>query len=786
MRILLSVLTLLCLLLSTPPVVCAADEVKSIGPVEGYDDVARRIRRVVEHEMLAKNLPAFSIALVDGKQTAWAEGFGFEDEERKTPASAATVYRVGSISKLFTDIAVMQLVEQGKLDLDAPVSKYLPDFKPQNPFNQPITLRLLMSHRSGLVRESPVGNYFDPDEPSLAATVASLNETSLVYTPGTKTKYSNAGIAVVGLVLQQTQGVEFGDWIDRQVLQPLEMSQSSFTLTDAVESHLATASMWTYDSRRFAAPKFALGTAPAGNLYSTVPDLSKFIVALFEEARTPNGPLVRPETLARMICPQKTASGETLDFGIGFHVGTLDGHRKVGHGGAVYGFSTQLEALPEKKLGVAAVASLDGSNGVVRRISDYALRLLLARQAGKPLPDLELTGPVPLELARRMTGRYGDGEKTITLDEQAGGLYLARGSFRKEVRSTADGFVVDDVLGFGPKLVRKSADTLVLDGKTYTRTPDLKPSPAPQRWKGLIGEYGWDHNTLYVLEDRGRLYALIEWFYNYPLTELSENEFAFPDYGLYHGEKIVFTRDANGEATQLVAAEVRFQRREIGTKDGETFKIEPVKPIDELRAGALAAEPPAEPPGLRAPELADLTRLDKSILLDIRYASTNNFTGAVFYKQSRAFMQKPAAQAVVKAHQQLQQQGLGLLIHDAYRPWHVTKMFWDATPVDLKKFVANPANGSRHNRGCAVDLTLYDLASKQPIPMVAGYDEFSPRSFPGYPGGTSRQRWHRRLLRETMQAAGFEVYEYEWWHFDYRAWKQYPILNKTFEELATH
>ena len=180
----------------------------------------------------------------------------------------------------------------------------------------------------------------------------------------------------------------------------------------------------------------------------------------------------------------------------------------------------------------------------------------------------------------------------------------------------------------------------------------------------------------------------------------------------------------------------------------------------------------------------ELVELDPTIKLDIRYATTNNFTGAVFYQQPKAFMQRPAAEAVVRANQQLQPLGLGLLIHDAYRPWHVTKMFWDATPGNLKDFVANPANGSRHNRGCAVDLTLYDLATGQPIPMVAGYDEFSPRSFPQYPGGTSRQRWYRELLRKTMESVGFTIYEYEWWHFDYRDWKQYRIGNATFEQLA--
>ena len=146
-------------------------------------------------------------------------------------------------------------------------------------------------------------------------------------------------------------------------------------------------------------------------------------------------------------------------------------------------------------------------------------------------------------------------------------------------------------------------------------------------------------------------------------------------------------------------------------------------------------------------------------------------------------MQRPAAEALVRANRKLKTYGYGLLIHDAYRPWYVTKMFWDAPPDDKKIFVANPDNGSRHNRGCAVDLTLYDLDNGEVVEMVGGYDEMTDRSFPDYVGGTSRQRWHRELLRWAMESEGYTVYKAEWWHFDYKTWNDYPILNLTFEEL---
>ena len=760
---------------------------ESVHADTDYTAAIAKLRNAVEHEVEAKQLPAFSISIVDRDRVVWADGFGYLDAAKKKPASADTIYRVGSVSKLFTDIAVLQLVAEGKLDLDAPVTQYLPEFHPRNPYQTPLTLRQMMSHRSGLVRESPVGNYFDPSEPSLAATVASLNETALVYPPDTKTKYSNAAIAVVGAVLEKQLDVSHPERVRRTILDPLGMANSSFIVTPAIEPTLATGWMRTYDGRRFEAPDFLLGTGPAGNLYSSVTDLAKFLSCLFRQGKTEHGEILSPESWKLMTTPVVDQKGDPQGFGIGFHIQELDGYQKVGHGGAVYGFSTQLEALPERKLGVAAAAALDGTNGVVRRLADFALRLMIAVQDQQPLPSYRTTTRVPQERAQKLVGRYQASEKrgAVQVTEFNGRVFLQQGTFRYELGAAVDdgSLITDDAFGFGTRVELTDQGALRVGQGVHRRDTGEPPPVAPQQFRGLIGEYGWDHNTLYILEEHGKLFALIEWFYYYPLRQIDDRTFAFPAYGLYHGEQLKFSGDDQGRATEVVAAEVKFPRRAIGTRDGETFRIKPVRPIAELRDLALAASPPPEQGEFRSSDLVDLKRLEETIQLDIRYATTNNFTGSVFYQQPRAFLQRPAAQAVVTAHQQLGERGLGLLIHDAYRPWHVTKMFWDATPGNLKDFVANPANGSRHNRGCAVDLTLYDLGTGKPIEMVAGYDEFSPRSFPLYPGGTSRQRWYRELLRTTMETAGFTVYEYEWWHFDFRDWQKYRIGNETFEAI---
>ncbi|HEY0685953.1 MAG TPA: M15 family metallopeptidase [Steroidobacter sp.] len=214
------------------------------------------------------------------------------------------------------------------------------------------------------------------------------------------------------------------------------------------------------------------------------------------------------------------------------------------------------------------------------------------------------------------------------------------------------------------------------------------------------------------------------------------------------------------------------------------FRIEPLRPVAELREEAMAAQPPKEQGTFREAELADLTTLDPTIKLDIRYATSDNFLSTPLYDQPRAVLQRPAAEALSRAHRALMKQGYGLLIHDAYRPWWVTKVFWEATPVQWRKFVADPAQGSRHNRGCAVDLTLYDLRTGAAVQMPGVYDEMSERSYPSYAGGTPEQRRLRDLLRAAMEREGFAVYETEWWHFDFKDWQQYPILNIPFEALA--
>ena len=198
---------------------------------------------------------------------------------------------------------------------------------------------------------------------------------------------------------------------------------------------------------------------------------------------------------------------------------------------------------------------------------------------------------------------------------------------------------------------------------------------------------------------------------------------------------------------------------------------------------SCGVKPPYEEGTFKKSDLVELIKLDPSIKLDIRYATDNNLVGRPVYIEARAFLQRPAAEALVKVNEELKSLGYGLLIFDGYRPWSVTKIFWDITPKEDKKFVANPKEGSKHNRGCAIDLSLYEIATGKEIKMTGEYDEMSERSYPDYKGGTDKQREMRDLLLRKMEANGFEVYEFEWWHFDFNDWKSYRIGNIPFNKI---
>ncbi len=286
----------------------------------------------------------------------------------------------------------------------------------------------------------------------------------------------------------------------------------------------------------------------------------------------------------------------------------------------------------------------------------------------------------------------------------------------------------------------------------FLQSPDSlppKPAPPPAAWRSVIGAYLRAQDTVYVYEDRGALFSRVD-SVSSPL----------PSDSVTH-----------------------WVRLQLGPAEGGQLHLQPVRPVTELLREDRSLVPPAESGAFLAADLVEPAALDSGIHIDIRYATTNNFLGSVFYSSAHAFLQRPAALALVRASNALRPLGYGLLIHDAYRPWYVTKVFWDATPVASHWLVADPSKGSKHNRGAAVDITLYDLKTGRPVEMPSTYDEATPRAYADFLGCTSLQRWHRALLRRVLAREGFTVNPSEWWHFDFHGWEHYPILNVPFEQM---
>lgn len=303
-----------------------------------------------------------------------------------------------------------------------------------------------------------------------------------------------------------------------------------------------------------------------------------------------------------------------------------------------------------------------------------------------------------------------------------------------------------------------------------------KPASPPAQWLAVIGDYEGEGTTVIVREDHLRLQAICG-DKPYAMEMRSEDTYELPAGNPTGETSMVFSRFREGKAGALRMGKKELRRMLYLAEAHYSGSM------TELRDHALKAKPPVEKGDFLKPDLVNVKTLDPSIRLDIRYATSNNFMGVPLYSSAEAFLQRPVAEALVRVNKKLKSQGYGLIVFDAYRPWYVTKMFWDATPDSKKEFVGNPEKGSVHNRGAAVDLTLFEAGTGQTLDMGGEFDDFGLRSLPDYKGGTSLERWHRELLRSFMGEEGFTVYPYEWWHFNYKDSGRYPIMNVKLEDL---
>jgi CubicO group peptidase (beta-lactamase class C family) len=535
-----------------------------------YSAAIDRFAQIVDAELKRGILSGTSVALVDDQQIVCARGFGYADRQRRIPAGPRSVYRAGSISKLFTAIAAMQLAEQGQLDIDRPVALYDPAFHVVVPFDdaQPITLRQLMCHRAGMFRESPVGGYFDPSQPTVAATLRSIAPCVLVYRPNTHTKYSNIGATVTGDVVGRVSNMPFVEYQQQHLLQPLGMKDSAFLMNEGIRQRLAPGRMWVADGqggfRQTEAPLFELGTIPAGNLYTTAEDLARFLMFLLAEGRSGSRQLLKPETLQAMFTVQLTK--EETGFGLGFHVGKSHDHKLVGHMGEVYGHTSSMAVLPQEKIGVVVLANEDIAAGPVRKLSDAALELMLEAKLGeKPKPQPAPFAVAPAELAK-LAGDYESQSYWARIEVHQGTARLnVSGQPLTLTPIEADKFDADGRFAHKASVVFRRGDLGEVTGfstleQEFRRVDRGATGQVPDQWQGYLGSYGPEFIPLVISVKHGHLYAMTENVVDYRLTPLCRNVFKMPP-GMYVDEQLVFQAGPDGKVHSAILANMVLHRR---------------------------------------------------------------------------------------------------------------------------------------------------------------------------------------------------------------------------------
>ncbi len=329
-------------------------------------DVAARLQLLtiwIEEQQAYHGWPGIAVGIVYDQDLVWSAGFGYADLQQGTPMTSRTLFRIASITKLFTCTGIMQLRDQGKLRLDDPVQKYLPWFKIQSQFSDAgiITIQQLMSHTAGLPREADFPYWTDHQFPTLGQIIQKLPDQELIYPPETKWKYSNLGIALLGEIIARISGQDYARYIETNILQPLGMTSTCVNLTDEFRARLAIGyGRRLPDGMRKIMPfTDAKGLTPAANMSSTVEDLAKFIAWQFRMNEPRGDRVLKASSKREMHRVHWLQPNWQSGWGLGFSISHRNQRTFVGHGGWVAGYRSQITFCPEEKIGVIVFINAD-------------------------------------------------------------------------------------------------------------------------------------------------------------------------------------------------------------------------------------------------------------------------------------------------------------------------------------------------------------------------------------------------------------------------------------------
>ncbi|MBP7460594.1 MAG: serine hydrolase [Candidatus Delongbacteria bacterium] len=362
----------------------------------------------IEAQMAYRGIPGVSVGIVVDQDLIFARGFGYADPDHQIKASPQTLYRIASITKTFTAIGIMQLRDRGKLDLNDPVTRYLPWFKIQNPFPDsiPITIWHLLTHTSGLPSEAAFPYWTDHVFPTQDQIIRTVRNQSLIYPTGTRFKYSNLGLTLAGMILETVSRQTYQSYVQSQILDPLGMSHTFVNLKESDKSLLAVGYSHRLPNGKREIMPFtdSKGLTPAANISSTVEDLAIYVSLQFRDEPVGGRQILKGSTLKEMQRIHWIRPSWSRGRGIGFETWPIDGRTVVGHSGWVAGYRTRLAFMPDHKIAVIVLTNSD--DGEPEYMADQILRQMtdpILEAVKKPAAVITAS-----PLWNRYLGRYID------------------------------------------------------------------------------------------------------------------------------------------------------------------------------------------------------------------------------------------------------------------------------------------------------------------------------------------------------------------------------------------
>ncbi len=361
------------------------------------------------------DVPGVAVAVVDDKRVLWQGVYGFTSRAKDKPVTPRTLFSIQSMSKSFAALGVLAAVQDGLLDLDRPITEYLPDFTVHSAFEESperkMTLRHLLSHKAGFTHEAPVGGNFDGRPAAFAEHTRSISDTWLRYPVGYRYAYSNLGIDLAGWILEKKSGMPFARYIRDKVLAPLGMTDSTLDIEAILKADDRAVGNTSPMMKVAGGIPVEIPMVPAGGVYTNIFDMARYLMFHINEGRSGGAQILRPDLMAAMHTVQFPEKHERFGYGLGIAVNHLGPEVYYQHGGGGYGFTSTMAMYPGLKLGVVALTNSD-EGSVVGKILELVNKLVEARipppgpEYEKPNADVRAPLAPADARGKRLAGSY--------------------------------------------------------------------------------------------------------------------------------------------------------------------------------------------------------------------------------------------------------------------------------------------------------------------------------------------------------------------------------------------